>query len=119
MEPTYEQQANVIIPAEVANADIIGGDLNQAHTTYKKIANVYHVNETLSISSMIKVPRKVSDHPIILATAIVPFEQKRNNMNKMLQLIGNTNIVPNLIDPKLTKIIKENNPDSRRYRRRL
>ena len=30
VEPQYEEQANIIIPTEVVNSDIISGDLNKA-----------------------------------------------------------------------------------------
>ena len=44
-EQTKEQHPE-IIPPEIKEADIIGGDINQMNTELKKIPNVYHVMDT-------------------------------------------------------------------------
>ena len=77
VEPTMEHHPE-IIPTEIKEADIIGGDFNKMNTGLNKIANVYHVMDTGKYIERIEQPRSISDHPMLIYS-------KEFNIKKRIQ----------------------------------
>lgn len=65
-----------IIPEEIWQSEHICGDLNQLKTGYEKIANVYHIKNMGKIERIIKIPNKISDHPIVILKLTIPITMK-------------------------------------------
>ena len=119
VEPDMENHAYEVIPQDIINADILAGDMNQANTTFKKIANVYHFSSNITPLTTNQIPKQISDHPIIHATVLTPFNTKTNLIEistlkaevVKTNNVSITNVVKGittnlkLSDPKITKTV--------------
>ena len=79
------EQHPEIIPLEIKETDIIGGDLNQMNSGLKKIANVYHFLVIGKLVDRIEQPRSISDHRIIIF--IKEFLIRKKNTNEAINIL--------------------------------
>jgi len=103
-EPTMEHHPE-IVPNEIKEADIIGGDFNQMNTGLNKIANVYHVMETGKYVERIEQPRPISDHPMIIYSKGLNIKKKNTNetiyiLNKHTIKENHQNLLDYITDKK-------------------
>ena len=78
MEPEQEKNMN-LIPSEIWDANIIGGDMNGLPTTFEKAERVYHFIGIGTLIKTIKVPTIISDHPLLIFEQETMLRLKENN----------------------------------------
>ena len=66
VEPDNENNYETLIPEQIQNSTIIGGDMNNADTKMKRYSKIYHVQNIGEITKTIDIPKKISDHPILI-----------------------------------------------------
>ena len=64
------------IPQEIWNSEHIIGDLNQLDTGFEKIGKIYHMKNMGKIINKIEIPKKISDHPMIILQMEIPIPMK-------------------------------------------
>ena len=118
IEPTMEQHPE-IIPQEIREANIIGGDLNQMNSGLEKIANVYHIINVGKYIERIEQPRSISDHPMLIFTKELHIKKKntketitvldktiiKENYEKLVNYINETTKTLQLKNPNIIKHI--------------
>lgn len=110
LEPTCTEQINELIPIEVLNSDLFGGDLNKAATKFTITENVMHHYNLGKLVQTIKTPNSISDHPILI------FERQMNirKINTIIQtqildkkaLLYNQQQIINAINNKIPMNLK-------------
>ena len=66
LEPENENNYEKLIPEHIQNSTILGGDMNNADTKMKLQAKVYHFQNIREIIQTINIPKKKSQHPILI-----------------------------------------------------
>ena len=105
LEPENENNYETIIPEYIQNSTIIGGDMNNADTKMKRYAKVYHVQNIGEITQAINIPKKISDHPILIF-------QKEMNIPVINTIEEHTTLDNKIIESNneaLIQIINNNN----------
>ena len=87
------EQHPEIIPQEIREADIIGGDLNQMNSGLEKIANVYHIINVGKYIERIEQPRSISDHLMLLFTK--EFYIDKENTDETINILDKYTIKEN------------------------
>jgi len=114
VEPDNQHNKS-IIPEEIWDSHILGGDLNKMSSNLPIIERIYHIKNLGTHKETIRVPNKISDLPILIFSTTVPIPLKNeiknyhnnrqtittHNHSEIRKLIE-TNTIPSLQDPKKT-----------------
>ena len=96
-----------IIPQEIWDSEHIIGDLNKLETGYEK-QGVYHFKNMGKIIQIIEIPKKISDHPLLILQTEIPIPLKEKYETKLI-------LDRNIIEWNKEKIIDitqdKNNPE--------
>ena len=60
------QHNKSIIPEEIWDSHILGGDLNKMSSNLPIIERIYHIKNIGTHKETIRFPNKISDHPILI-----------------------------------------------------
>ena len=120
VEPDLDKDPT-ILPQNIYESHIFGGDLNKMKTGFKITSNVYHIKNLGNEIEKIQIIKKISDHPMVIFEKTLPFkriegtktintfnyESIRKNMYEIKKIIisEDINYIPQLIDPKIQKQI--------------
>ena len=74
VEPT-EQNNFDILPKNIIESNIFSGDLNKMNSGLIIIENVYQIKNIGELVEKIKVPKKISGHPILIFQRELPFKK--------------------------------------------
>lgn len=97
-----------IIPEEILEGDIIGGDLNKMEINMDK-DGVYQTKNIGNNKKRIQQPKGTSDHYILIYEKILPIEVEKNEKTKIIQdkniIENNWNNITNFLTQKCREII--------------
>ena len=77
-----------IIPEEIWDSHILGGDLNKMSSNLPIIERIYYIKNVITHKETIRVPNKISDHPILIFSTTIPIPLK--NEIKTITIIDQT-----------------------------